>query len=183
MNAVMWLIFRTLWKKWSWNFVFSKLIVADGDLCWLILTCNWRQLWWCMHVLKNVDVDCWWFFVWTYALIESYVRAFISRIFISILVMNGYLYPYWRWLEYFVFILAIKMIQMYPAVTTLVMTGTTCIYSRLLAHCITGHVSYLLMCLMNNCIGELYTWWNLVNICVDMKVYLCNYYTCMLDDY
>jgi len=44
--------------------MFSKLIV-DGDdydddyLCWWILTCKWRWLWWCMHVLKNVDVDCW----------------------------------------------------------------------------------------------------------------------------
>jgi len=72
MNVGMWLVVRILRKRWFWKLMFSKLIV-DGDdydddyLCWWILTCKWRWLWWCMHVLKNVDVDCW-FVVWTCAL-------------------------------------------------------------------------------------------------------------------
>jgi hypothetical protein len=60
----------------------------------------------------------------TYALIESYVHAFIMLVSdcISILVTDGYLYPYWQRpdiyihigdYKYFVFILAATMIQMY----------------------------------------------------------------------
>ena len=59
--------------------------------------------------------------------LDIYIHIGDDRIFISILAMTGYLYPYWRWLEYFVFILAMKMIQMYLEVTTLVITGTTCV--------------------------------------------------------
>jgi len=95
-------------KCWWLNMVYACI-----ELCCWILTCYWRRLWWCMHVLnyvveflhaigddfvgvcmywimllnsymllmttwwckhvlKNVDVDYWWF-VWTYALLFSHM--------------------------------------------------------------------------------------------------------------
>ena len=90
------------------------LINYDGDkLCWWNLRWNWRQLWWCVHVLKI----CWWLLTtccWTYSLIESYVHAFMLLVSdcIFILATTGF-YIHIGDYEYLVFILAVTMIWMY----------------------------------------------------------------------
>jgi len=98
-----------------------------------ILTCNWQRLWWCMHVLKTVDVDCWW-------LVVEHMH-WLSHMFMHSRCWCRIVYPYWRWqilcihigdnrifisilvtTECFAFILGTIMIQLYLEVTTSVLT-------------------------------------------------------------
>jgi hypothetical protein len=48
------------WWLWCWLcwclIMIMMLILMMMNYYWRrILTCNWRRLWWCMHVLKIVD--------------------------------------------------------------------------------------------------------------------------------
>jgi len=70
------------------------LINHDADeLCWWILTCNWRRLWLCMHVLKIVNIDCWW-------LVVEHMH-WLSHMFMHSCCWCRIVYQYWRdWILY-----------------------------------------------------------------------------------
>jgi len=87
MNVMMWIVVCLLCKIWFWNFDDSWV-----DSCWWFmmmviyvdefLHAKWQRYWWWMHVWKmktKMMTIC----LLNVCIVESYVHAFISRIFIS----------------------------------------------------------------------------------------------------
>jgi len=132
------------WFKWWWIIIGDEFLHAnDNDIC-----------------DERMHAKCWgWWWWWLNERMHYWVICLcIHKCWV------GYLYPYWRWLEYFVFILTMIMILLYPIGDDR--------YHMHIESCL-EHIAYIESVMFDYVLGDYVHRWNLVTYVLDEVLWKC----------